>query len=72
MKTLRELREAAGLTQLELAKRAHLDRTRVSLSESGYVQLSAAEEERIRAVVLEAARARAAKLQGVIAVAANS
>jgi transcriptional regulator with XRE-family HTH domain len=64
---LRELREASGLTQLELAKRAHIDRTRLSLSESGYVQLSAGEEERLRTVVLEAAREQVVKLQGVIA-----
>jgi transcriptional regulator with XRE-family HTH domain len=67
MSNLRELREASGLTQLELAKRAHIDRTRLSLFESGYVRISAGDEERIRAVVLEAAREQATRLQGLLA-----
>ena len=67
MNTLKQLREASGLTQLELAKRAKLDRTRLSLYESGYVQLSTIEEQRIRAVLLEAAREKATQLQAVIA-----
>ena len=68
MRSLRELREASGLTQLELAKRANLDRTRVSLWESGYVQLSEAEEHRIRTVLLDAARERVNVIRGAVEV----
>jgi transcriptional regulator with XRE-family HTH domain len=60
---IRELREASGLTQIELAKRADLDRTRVSLWESGYIRLSGTEERRVRTVILDAARERVITLQ---------
>jgi len=66
MKMLREIRQASGLTQIELAKRASLDRTRVSLWEAGYVDLSPVEEERIRIVLLDAAQDRIVELQGAI------
>ena len=39
MKALRRLRQAARLTQVDLAHRAGIDRTRLSLAENGYVQL---------------------------------
>jgi transcriptional regulator with XRE-family HTH domain len=46
MKGLRLLREGAHLTQVELAHRAKIDRTRLSLAENGYVQLD--DDERVR------------------------
>lgn len=67
-KKVRALREASGLTQLELAKRAGVDRTRVSLWESGYVRLSRTEKRRVRTVLLDAARERVITIQTAIEV----
>jgi transcriptional regulator with XRE-family HTH domain len=38
---LRELRELANLSQLELAKRSGVDRSRLSMFENGHVDLNA-------------------------------
>lgn len=37
---LREIRELANLSQVELAKRAGIDRSRLSMFENGHVDLS--------------------------------
>jgi len=57
MKGLRRLRQAARLTQVELAHRARIDRTRLSLAENGYVHLVADERARIRKTLLSLAEA---------------
>ncbi len=57
MKRLRRLRQAARLTQVELAHRARIDRTRLSLAENGYVQLVADERVRINKALLAIAEA---------------
>jgi transcriptional regulator with XRE-family HTH domain len=57
MKGLRRLRQAARLTQVELAHRARIDRTRLSLAENGYVQLVDDERVRINKAVLATAKA---------------
>ncbi len=62
----KQLREASGLTQLEVAKRAGLERSRLSLFESGYVVLTAREERALRRVLLSALRKRVAHLQSVL------
>lgn len=36
---IKQLREAASLTQLETAHRAHVDQTTISLFENGYINL---------------------------------
>jgi transcriptional regulator with XRE-family HTH domain len=39
MSDLREIRKAAGLSQLQLSMRAHVSRFRLSLAESGAIEL---------------------------------
>ena len=51
MKALRRLRQAARLTQVDLAHRAGIDRSRLSLAENGYVQLVDDEVLRINKVL---------------------
>jgi len=57
MKALRRLRQAARLTQVDLAHRAGIDRTRLSLAENGYVQLVDDELLRINKVLRTIANA---------------
>lgn len=67
MKSLKELREASDLSQFKAANRAGLDRTRLSLAESGHVVLTAKEQDALRRVLLSALRKRVARLQNVLA-----
>jgi len=60
--TIRELRLIAGLTQLEVAKRAGLDRSRLSLVEAGYAALRPAEEAAIRRLLRDEIESRATAL----------
>lgn len=59
MRDLKALREALGLTQFEAARRARLDRTRLSLAENGHVQLTIRELEALRSALTRAAKKRA-------------
>jgi transcriptional regulator with XRE-family HTH domain len=63
MKGLRRLRQAARLSQIELAHRARIDRTRLSLAENGYVQLVDDERVRIKKAVLATAKDHILTLQ---------
>jgi transcriptional regulator with XRE-family HTH domain len=59
---LKKLRELAGLRQIELARAAGIDRSRLSFAESGYVQLDADEEAAARKIVIKAMRSRQAEI----------
>jgi transcriptional regulator with XRE-family HTH domain len=63
MKELRRLRRAARLTQVELAHRARIDRTRLSLAENGYVQLASSERVRINKTLRAITKANMLKLR---------
>ena len=64
--SLKSLREASGLSQYEVANRAGVDRTRLSLAENGHVRLAANEEDAIRRVLLAATRDRASRIESVL------
>lgn len=66
MSDLRELRRASGLTQLELATRAGIDRTKISLAENGYMRLCSRDETVVQRALVQAIQERAALLQGVL------
>lgn len=51
MKDLRELRRMIGFTQFRLAGRSGVNRTRLSLAESGDVELTSQEEQKLRKVL---------------------
>lgn len=63
---LKKLRELAGLRQIELARAAGIDRTRLSFAESGYVRLEADEEAAARKIVFKAMRSRQAEIGKVL------
>lgn len=52
---IREMRRIVGLTQVELAVRSGIDRTRLSFAECGYVELSAEEKAAIKNAISKAA-----------------
>ena len=66
---LRDLRETAGITQIKTARHARIDRSRLSLAESGDVTLTAEEEARVRSVLRRALAKRAEKVSAALAVA---
>jgi transcriptional regulator with XRE-family HTH domain len=49
---LRRLRVLAGQTQYQLAKESGIDRTRISLAENDYVQLTMEESKKLARAVL--------------------
>ncbi len=51
MSNLKEIRRAAGLSQVRLALRANVSRFRISLAEAGEVELRPEELESIKRVV---------------------
>ncbi len=53
MNDLRELRRMAGFTQYRLAVRSGVGRTKLSLAESGDIELSNEEEQKIKKVLLK-------------------
>jgi transcriptional regulator with XRE-family HTH domain len=64
--SLRELRKLARLTQWELAHRCNVGRTRLSLAECDQLQLRPEEEARVRTVLVEVIKNRAAQISGVL------
>ena len=66
MKCLKSLREASGLNQFEVAKRAGLDRTRLSLAENGHVQLTVDEADAVHSVLVCAVRERADRISKLL------
>jgi predicted transcriptional regulator len=67
MEDLRALRTLAGISQFTCARRARVPRVRISLFESGQLELRLEEQARIRTVLLKAIEARALQLQMVLA-----
>jgi transcriptional regulator with XRE-family HTH domain len=60
---VRALRKKAGLTQLELARRSHIGRVRISFFECQYVKPTSREELAIHRALLSAAEERAEALK---------
>jgi hypothetical protein len=58
MATIKELRSAVRVSQLAVARRARINRTRLSCAETGDLALAPAEERVIREVIGELARER--------------
>jgi transcriptional regulator with XRE-family HTH domain len=67
MKNLKRLRELAGMTQAELAHETGIDRTRLSLAESGFTRLTATETEEVKDVAARAMRKRHAEISRALA-----
>lgn len=63
MKGLRDLRRASGLTQWDVARATGIDRSRVSLIETGCVQAKPEEEQVIRGALQSAMQARLRTIQ---------
>ena len=61
------LRGHSGLSQFTVARESGVPRVRLSLAETGQLELSVEEEVRIRTVLLRAIEARALQLQTVLA-----
>ena len=61
------VRRAARISQVELSKRTQISRPRLSAAENGYLELSADELARIRAVVSEEPTRRADQIRGAFA-----
>ncbi len=60
MKSLRERRILAGLTQHRLARRARIDRSKISLVETGQAELTDDERRRVVRVLSRSLKRRAA------------
>ena len=58
---IRELRTLAGLTQFDVAKKARIERSRLSLVENGHVRLTEDEYAAIESVLRPVARRRVAR-----------
>lgn len=66
MTTLRKLREAAGLTQAQLARRASVDRSTLCLAEIGQIALGERQRIRLHRALVKAARARSRQIEKVV------
>jgi transcriptional regulator with XRE-family HTH domain len=66
LKSLREIREAAGLSQFALAHRAGISRMRLQLAESEHVTLRSEEIEALNRALRGAIERRVAILQGAL------
>jgi transcriptional regulator with XRE-family HTH domain len=65
MDEIRRLREAAGASQIRIAKLAGMSRMRLSLAETGDVELAPAEVDAIRKAIAKFATTSAAELEKV-------
>jgi len=68
---IRELRTLAGLTQFDVAKKARIERSRLSLVENGHVRLTEDEYAAIESVLRPVARRRVARRGGMNCVRLN-
>ncbi len=64
---VKDLRNAARLTQIELAQRSGIERTRLSLAECGYLSLTDEEASSILRAIAEAAEARILSVRQALA-----
>jgi len=72
MNELRIQREAAGVSQYALARRAGVSRSRIQLAEAGTVELAAADRGRLEKALREIVREKCARLRRVITPAASA
>jgi transcriptional regulator with XRE-family HTH domain len=61
--SLKELREACGLSQYGLAQLVRISRNRLSLAECGYIVLDSEEQETIHSALLALSEKKAAQLR---------
>jgi transcriptional regulator with XRE-family HTH domain len=66
MKKIKELRDLAGWNQTRLAARSGIHRAKISLAETGELQLSPVELSKIERVLIAAIRRRNARIQGIL------
>jgi transcriptional regulator with XRE-family HTH domain len=64
---LRDLRKFSGLTQTRAARVSGINHSRISMAETGEIELSAAEEAKLRRCLLALIRERAVKMQSLLA-----
>lgn len=67
MEDLRSLRTIAQLSQFSCARKACIPRVRLSLFESGQLELTSDEQARVRAVLLRVIESRVLQLRAVLA-----
>jgi len=67
MKRLRKMREASGLSQIALARRAGVSRMRLQLAEAGEITLRPEEIEVVNRALREVIERRASALRGLLA-----
>ena len=56
---LKRLREASGFSQMEICRRTAISATRLSMAENSLTELTASEEESIKASIVAATKGRA-------------
>lgn len=66
MPDIRRARKAAGLTQIQLARRANISRQRLCYAEMGELKLRTDEVLRIRRVIEEAPRRHAERVREIL------
>lgn len=66
---LKRLRRAAGLTQMGLSRAAGVSHMRLVYCEGGHLELTSREAQKVRDVVLRAARRNAQSIRAVLGVA---
>jgi transcriptional regulator with XRE-family HTH domain len=62
MQTLKQLRESAGLNQIEISKRTGISQSRISLAENEIGSLTPQEEESVRSAMVQIVKDRLAAL----------
>jgi hypothetical protein len=63
---LKDLRETAVITQIKAARDSRIERSRLSLAESGYVTLTKEEEARLRSVLKKALEQRSKQVSAAL------
>lgn len=66
MEQLRTMRQASGLSQIALARRAHVSRMRLQLAEAGEITLRPSEVEAVKQTLREALKDRADALHSAL------
>jgi len=63
MLDVRKIRQAARMSQIEISRRAHISRPRLSAAENGYLELTQDELRSIQSVIAEEPRRCADKIR---------
>ena len=61
-KSLKDLRESAGITQTEISRATGISCSKLSLAENGFAQLTLSEQESVRKAVIELTHQRLAEV----------